>query len=198
MSKATEWIGRNLSLGGLVRNAGSGLGTLTKVAVRTAGAAATLVASDPATKKKIQDTCANAGNTVDSALTKGSSAAGAGINRGVQVASVAVGRASGGVARMLGASEENVALAQKVGTVAGAVTVGVIVGAGIADAAVALGAAVGTAGGAATTSGVAALGGGSVAAGGGGMAAGHAVMQGMSAAGGVSGAAALKKNDESV
>ncbi len=195
MSKTMEWIGKNLSLGGLVRNVGSGLGTVTKYAVNGAEAAATLIANDPATKKKIHDTCTNAGNTVDSALTKGSSAVGAGINKGVQVASVAVGRASGGVAKILGASEENVALAQKLGTVAGAVTVGVIVGAGVADAAVALGAAVGTAGGAATTSGVAALGGGSVAAGGGGMAAGHAVMQGMAAAGGVSGAAALKKDE---
>ena len=194
MSKTEEWIGRHLSLGGLVRNAGSGLGTITKYAVTGAGAAATLIASEPATKKKIHDSCTNAGDAVDSAITKGSLAAGAGINKGVQVASVAVGRASGGVARIFGASEENIALAEGLGTVVGAVTVGVIVGSSVANAAVVLGAAVGTAGGAATTSGLAALGGGSVAAGGGGMAAGQAVVQGMVAAGGVSGAATLKKD----
>ena len=83
---------------------------------------------------------------------------------------------------------------EKVGTLAGAVIVGVVAGAGIADAAVALGAAAGTAGAAATTSGLAALGGGSIAVGGGGMAAGHAVMQGIVAASGASGAATLQKD----
>jgi len=194
MSKTMQWIGKNLSLGGLVRHAGSGIGTVTKLTVQGAGAAASLLADDPATKQKIKSTCASAGASLDTALTKGSAVAGDGINYGVQKASVAVGHASGGVAKLMGASEENVLMAQKVGTVVGAVAVGVVAGAGVADAAVALGAAAGTAGGAATTSGLAALGGGSIAAGGGGMAAGHAVMQGIVAAGGVSGAATLKKD----
>lgn len=194
MSKTMQWVSEHLSLGGLVRHAGSGIGTVTKLTVQGAGAAASLMADDPATKQKIKNACASAGKSMDVALTKGSAVAGEGINYGVQKASVAVGHASGGVAKLMRASDENVLVAQKVGTVVGAVVVGVVAGAGVADAAVALGAVAGTAGGAATTSGIAALGGGSIAAGGGGMAAGHAVMQGIVAAGGASGAASLSKD----
>lgn len=194
MSNSMQWIGKNLSLGGLIRHAGSGIGTVTNLALQGAGAVAKRFTGDPATKQKIKSACATVGNSIDSALTKGGAVAGDGINCGIQVFSRATGHASGAAAKLMGASEENVALAQKVGTVVGAVAVGVVAGAGVADAAVALGAAAGTAGGAATTSGLAALGGGSIAAGGGGMAAGHAIMQGIVAAGGVSGAATLRED----
>ena len=177
MSKAMKWIGKNLSLGGLVRHAGNGLGTVTNVAVQGVGAVASLASDDPKTKQRIKDTCSYVGKKLDSNITEGSAFAGKGI------------------AKLLGASEENVKLAQKVGTVVGAVSIGVVAGGGVADAAIAIGAASGTAGAAATTSGLAALGGGSIAAGGGGMAAGQAVANGIVAAGGVSGAAALKEKN---
>ena len=193
MSKAMKWIGKNLSLGGLVRHAGNGLGTVTNVAVQGVGAVASLASDDPKTKQRIKDTCSYVGKQLDSSLTEGSAFAGKGIDYGVQKASVGIGHVSGGTAKLLGASEENVKLAQKVGTVVGAVSIGVVAGGGVADAAIAIGAASGTAGAAATTSGLAALGGGSIAAGGGGMAAGQAVVNGIVAAGGVSGAAALKE-----
>lgn len=195
MSKTMQWIGRNLSLGGIVRNAGSGLGKVSKYTAQGAGAAASLLTDNPETKRRIKNACASAGGSMDAVITKSSSAAGQGINYGVQKLSEGVGHASGATAKLMGASEDNVLLAKKVGTVAGAVVVGVVAGVGVADAAVALGAAAGTAGGAATTSGLAALGGGSIAAGGGGMAAGQAVAQSIVAAGGVSGAASLKKDD---
>lgn len=196
MSKPMQWIGKNISLGGLVRHAGSGVGTVAKLTAQGAGAAASLLSNDPTTKRKIRSACASAGASTDGVLTNGSAVAGDGINYGVQKASVVVGYASGGVAKLMGASQENVLLAQKVGTILGAVAVGVVAGAGVANAAIALGGAAGTAGAAATTSGLAALGGGSIAAGGGGMAAGHAVMQGIVVAGGVSGAATLKTDAE--
>ncbi|WP_075383815.1 hypothetical protein [Acinetobacter pittii] len=195
MSKAMKWIGRNLSLGGLVRHAGNGLGTVTNVTVQGVGMVASALSDDPKTKKSIKDACSNVGKTLDSSITKGSAVAGQGIDYGVQKASVGIGYASGGAAKLLGASEENVILAKKVGTVVGAVSIGVIAGGGVADAAIAIGAASGTAGAAATTSGLAALGGGSIAAGGGGMAVGQAVVNAIVATGGVSGAATVKENN---
>ena len=195
MSKAMQWIGKNLSLGGIVRHTGSGLGTVTKWTAEGTGGVVNLFVDDPKTKQKIQNACASVGKSADSICTTGSAAIGEGIDFGVQKASIGVGYASGGAAKLMGASEENVKLAQKVGTIVGAVTVGVIAGGGIGDAAIAIGAASGTAGAAATTSGLAALGGGSIALGGGGMAAGQAVVNGIVAAGGISGAATLKKDN---
>lgn len=195
MSKAMNWIGKNLSLGGLVRHAGNGLGTVTNVTAQSAGFVASLFADDPNTKQSIKNACSTIGKTLDSGITKGSAVAGQGIDYGVQKTSAGIGYASGEAAKLMGASEENVLVAKKVGTVLGAVTVGVVAGGGIADAAIAIGAASGTAGAAATTSGLAALGGGAISAGGGGMAAGQAVVNGIVAAGGVSGAATLKENN---
>jgi hypothetical protein len=194
MSKTLQWIGKNLSLGGLVRHTGSGLGTLTNMTAKGVGAVASHIATDPGTKQRIKITCLNVGKSVDSALTTGGAAAGDGINYGVRKVSEAAGHASGGIAKQMGASDENVLLAQKLGTVGGAVMVGMVVGAGVADVAVALGAAAGTAGAAATTSGFASLGGGAIAAGGGGMALGHTIAEGIAAAGGLSGAATLEKD----
>ncbi len=96
---------------------------------------------------------------------------------------------------MMGASDAGVAQAQRIGTVVGAVGVGLVAGLGVADAAVALAAVSGTAGAAATTSGLAALGGGSIAAGGGGMAAGLSIAHGIVVGGVVSGAATLNKDE---
>ena len=190
-----KWIGENLSFGGLIRNAGSGLGTLTKVTVEGTGMVASLFIDDPEEKQKIQNTCTTIGESIDSDIKECSAIVGKGVDYGVQKTSAGVGYVSGEAVRLMGADEETVVLAQKIGTLASAVTVGVVVGGGIADAAIAAGAAAGATGAAATTSGLAALGGGSIAAGGGGMAAGQAVVNGIVAAGGVSGAATLKDND---
>lgn len=179
-----KWIGQNLGIGGLVRNAGNGLGTVTKVAVHGAGGAASMLSHDPATKKRIKDASLNVGNALDSAFTKGGAVTGNGIDYGVQKVGVVTGHAAGSAAKLLGASEQNVVLVQKIGTVAGAFGVGVIAGAGIAGFAAGLGAAAGTAGAAATTSGLASLGAGS-------MAAGQFATEVITALGGASGVATL-------
>ncbi len=70
MSKAMEWIGKNLSLGGLVRHAGNGLGTVTNITAQSVGVVASLCTDDPKTKKNIKDTCSNIGKTLDSGITK--------------------------------------------------------------------------------------------------------------------------------
>ena len=191
MKKAMQWIGRNLSMGGLVRNISCMFGNVAKHSLNGVGTAASLLTDKPDSKQRIKDVCSMTGNSLDSALKKGGTVAGDGINKGVQLVSSACGATVGGIARKAGASDENVDLAKKVGTIAGAVGVGVVAGAGIVDMAVALGAAAGTAGAAATTSGLATLGGGSIAVGGGGIAVGQAVTQGIVAAGGVSGAASI-------
>ncbi len=113
MSKAMEWIGKNLSLGGLVRHAGNGLGTVTNITAQSVGVVASLCTDDPKTKKNIKDTCSNIGKTLDSGITKGTAVAGQGIDYGVQKVSVGIGYASGSAAKLMGASEENVILAKK-------------------------------------------------------------------------------------
>lgn len=127
-----EWIGKNLSLGGLVRHAGNGLGTVTNITAQSVGVVASLCTDDPKTKKNIKDTCSNIGKTLDSGITKGTAVAGQGIDYGVQKVSVGIGYASGSAAKLMGASEENVILAKKVGTVVGAVGIGVVAGGGMA------------------------------------------------------------------
>lgn len=196
MSNAIQWLGRNFSLGGLLRNAGSGIGTVTKYTIKGAGSAAALLTDDRDQKERIRSAFDTAGEVADSTLTRGTEAAGAAINFAVQKASAGVGYATGGAARIIGMSEDNVEFAEKLGTVVGAVAVGAIAGGGIGDAAVALGAIAGTAGAAATTSGFAALGGGAVAAGGGGMAAGISVVQGIAAIGGASGLTTLATRND--
>ena len=195
MAKVMQWVGKNLSLGGLIRHSASAVGTVTNYAVQGVGYAASHLIDDLEKRKSIQDSCQGAGKAIDSGLTKGGAALGSGVNKTVQVASQAVGHASGGVAKMMGASDDGIAQAQKIGTVVGAVGVGLVAGLGVADAAVALAAVSGTAGAAATTSGLAALGGGSIAAGGGGMAAGLTVAHGIVAGGAVSGVATLNKDE---
>lgn len=194
MGKTLEWIGQNLSLGGLVRHAGSALGKTSKFTVRAVGAGVGVTVKQPATRRRVELACEQAGTSIDNACTKTGAAIGNGINVGVQNISGAAGNISGHIAEAAGASDENVRLARKVGTVVGAVAVGAAVGAGIADAVIAVAATAGTAGAAATTSGLAALGGGSLAAGGGGMAAGQAVVQSIVAAGAASGAATISEN----
>jgi hypothetical protein len=194
MGKALEWIGKNLSLGGLVRNAGSALGKTSKFTARVAGVTAAVTVKHPATKQKVKLGCMHAGTSLDKACTTTGAVIGNGIDLGVRKIGSAAGNISGHIAEAAGASEENVQLARKVGTVIGVVAVGAAVGTGVADAAVAIAATAGTAGAAATTSGLAALGGGSLAAGGGGMAAGQAIVQGIVAAGAASGAATISEN----
>lgn len=192
MSTTLQWIANNLSLGGLLRNSASVIGSATNYTVQGVGFAASHFIEDPTTKSKIRETCCAAGKIIDEGLTKGGEIAGTGVNKIVQFTGEVVGEASGGIAKLAGASEENIILAKKIGTVAGAAGVGILASAGIGSVAVSLSAASGTAGAAATTSGLAALGGGSIAAGGGGMAAGQAIVNGLIAGGAASGAATLK------
>lgn len=187
-----QWIAKNLSLGGLVSNAGSGIGSVTKAAAKGVGATAGLLIQNQEKKQSFKDACDSAGQSMDGAVTDFGAAVGGGINYGMQKVGEVSGSVSGSVAKRMGASDENVIIAQKIGAIVGTAAVGMAAGTGIADAAVAASAATGTAGAAATASGLAAIGGGSIAAGGGGMAAGQAVVSGIVTAGTVSGAASAK------
>jgi len=177
MPNTIQWIGRNLSLGGIIRNVGSLIGTIINFLFKIVGTVFSQLPKDLTAKDKIKKDFDLVGQSLDVALTKGSEVIGNGINKTVQVVSTKVGQVMGGLAKVSGASEDNIVFAKKLGTVAGAVVVGAAVGAGIADIAVALSAATGTAGAAATTSGLAGLGGGSIVAGGAGMAGGQVVTE---------------------
>lgn len=189
MFKTMQWVSKNLSLGGLVRNSASAVGTVTNLTVLGVGYAASQLTKDLAKREAIQASSRSMGTAIDTGLTKGGAAVGNGVNVVVQVASRAVGHASGNVAKGMGASESGVAQAQRIGNVVGAVAVGLVAGLGVADAAVALAAISGTVGAAATSSGLATLGGGALAAGGGGMAAGLTIAHGIAIGGAASGAA---------
>lgn len=191
MPKAIPWIGRHLSFGGLIRDLGCSFGLMIQLLMQGSGAVVTLFVRNPQTKQTLTANCTVIGQSINTTLTNGSAMVGCGINYGFQQCSSAIGFVSGSVAKIVGASEENTVLARKLGTAFGAVIFGVIAGAGIADATVAIAAMSGTVGGAATTSGLAALGGGSIASGGGGMVAGQVVTQSIVAVGGVLGAATL-------
>lgn len=184
MSKTSEWVGRNLSLGGLVRHTGKAVGVAARVTINGAGAAAGYCVKEPETRAKIRNACAATGDTVDNAFSKGAAAVGNGVNTGIQAASRGAGKGGAFIAERCGASPENVALTENVCRVAGALVVGAVAGMGVADGLVALGAVAGTAGAAAATSGLAAVGGGS-------MAVGQVVVQGIAAAGAATGAASL-------
>lgn len=191
MHKALSWIGRHLSFGGLIRDLGSGFGLMIQLLMDGFGFIITLFVHNPQTKQVVVANYRAIGQSINTTLANGSTMVGCGINHGFQVCSSAVGFVTAGIAKISGASEENTILARKLGTALGAITLGIVAGAGIADAAVAIAATAGTAGGAATTSGLAALGGGSIATGGGGMAVGQVVTQSIVAVGGAFGVATL-------
>ncbi len=72
MSKAMSWISRNLSIGGLVRNAGKGAGKATKYAAQGTGIAASLLVDDPSEKEEVKRRFTSAGDLADTAISKGS------------------------------------------------------------------------------------------------------------------------------
>lgn len=189
MSNTTDWISKNLSLGGIVSNIGSGIGSASSLVANGIGSAAGIFTTDEKTKKYLQESCDGAGSAIDNGLKRGSATVGDFINFAVNTFGDAVGNVSANAAETFGASNENVEMTRNVGKVVGAAAVGLVAGAGIANVATAVGAAAGTSGAAATSSGLAALGGGSIAAGGGGMAVGQAVTQGIIAASTASGLA---------
>lgn len=175
MSGTLKWVGKNLSLGGLVRHAGSAAGLVVYGACAGTGWIASTATSDPERRRKIRDAASSIGDKVGGTIAVAGDLAGSGINKGVQFVSNASGAVAGCGARVAGASEDAVRKTETIGRFVGAVAVGAAVGTGVVDGVIAASSAAGTAGAAATTSGLAALGGGSVAAGGGGIAAGQAV-----------------------
>lgn len=191
MHKALSWIGRHLSFGGLIRDLGSGFGLMIQLFMQGFGFVITLFVCNPQEKQTVIANYTTIGKSINTILTNGSAMVGGAINYGFQACSSTVGFVTAGIAKINGISEENTILARKLGTALGAITLGIVAGAGIADAAVAVAATAGTVGGAATTSGLAALGGGSIATGGGGMAVGQVVTQSIVAVGGAFGVATL-------
>jgi hypothetical protein len=195
MSETMQWIGKNLSFGGLLRNTVSGVGTATNYTVQGVGYAASQFISDKSKKESFQESSQGLGKKIDSGLTKGGEVVGGIVNKAVNGTSLTIGNLSGSVAKVAGASEARIAQVQKVGTIAGAIGIGLVVGCGVASAALTLAAASGAVGATATTSGLAALGGGSLVSGGGGMTAGLAVTHSIAAGGVVSSVATLNESE---
>jgi hypothetical protein len=157
--------------------------------IQGVGAGAKLLTNDVAAADRIQSSFESAADQVNTAFKSTGEKLGYLANRTVQLAGIATGEGAAAVAKAVGAAPENVERAKKVGTVAGAATVGFVAGATVADLAVVLAAAPGATGAATMTSGLAGLGGGSLAAGGGGMAVGHVVTEAVAAVGAMSGVA---------
>ncbi|QUY43114.1 hypothetical protein [Acaryochloris marina] len=176
---AKQWVSRNLSLGGLIRNTGNAAGTVANIGLHGLGvvAEATAKAAGNPHHQTIGKSLKVTGAVVNIALTKTGEGAGFVANKATEYAGAAGGSAAAFGAQVVGAQPDTVATAKKVGTVVGAATVGAVAGVGLAEAAVAMAAVSGTTGAAATSSGLAAIGGGSLASGGGGMAAGQAITQ---------------------
>ena len=196
MSETLKWIGNNLGLGGLLRHATSATGTVLDRTLKGVGEIAEFVSGESDVGRQINSGCNAIGKTLDTAITETGKGLGHVADKTIEYSSIVDREFAGGIAKLAGASEENVLVAEMVGAVVVAVGVGTLAGAVIANAAVSVAAASGTAGAAATTSGLAALGGGSVAASGGGMATGLAVVQAITVAGATSGAATLTKQEE--
>jgi hypothetical protein len=187
---AEKWIAENLSLGGILKHSGSAAGKLTKLGLQGLGTVAEVAteATGSRNAKTIGNTIRATGEIADIALIKTGEVAGFVANTATDYAGKAGGELAALGAKAVGADRDTIVTVKKVGTVVGSAAVGAVAGMGVAQTAVALAAASGTAGAAATSSGLAALGGGSLAAGGGGMAAGQAVTQGIVAISSASGA----------
>jgi hypothetical protein len=188
---ALEWAGENLSLGGILKNAGGAAGSIVRIGAEGAGYAASLITENHSAREGI----VNAGRLGDEAITTTSKVIGDGVNWVVVGAGDMVGMGVGYVAKASGASEKNIAIAETIGKLAGSLIVATAAGGVLAHAAVIAAAAPGLAGAAAATNGLAALGGGAITAGGGGMAAGAAITNVIVAAAGASGLASRLDND---
>ncbi|PZD73918.1 hypothetical protein C1752_01769 [Acaryochloris thomasi RCC1774] len=191
---AGKWIAKNLSLGGIIRHTGSAAGTAAKLGLHGLGAIAE--SSGNRNVEAIGSVLRTTGEVAKIALTETGKGAGFVADRATEYAGKAGGELTALGATAIGADQATIATAKKVGTVVGSAAVGAVAEIGVAEAAVALSAASGTAGAAATSSGLAALGGGSLATGGGGMAAGQAVTQGIVGAGSVAGAVGTLNSKE--
>ena len=194
MSEVLNWIGKNLSMGGIVGNAIKLVGKATKYIISGIGHAISMFYDAENEKNKIKNDFNYAGDITDRGFSITGSMLGFTINKGIELTGKGAGGVAGTVARVSGASEETIVKTEQIANIVATVAVGAVAGMGIAGAAVAASAAAGTAGAAATTSGLAALGGGSIAAGGGGMAAGQAIVNGIVAASSAS-AVATKCNE---
>ena len=138
MPKTIPWIGRHLSFGGLLRDLGCSFGLMIQLLMQGSGAVVTLFVRNPQTKQTVTTKFTVIGQSINTTLTNSSAMVGCSINYGFQKCSSAIGFVSGGVAKIVGASEENTLLARKLGTVFGAVIFGVIAGVGVANATVAI------------------------------------------------------------
>jgi hypothetical protein len=193
-----KWIADNLSLGGILKHSGSAAGKVTKLGLQGLGTVAEVAAEAAGSRnaKTIGNTIRATGEIADIALTKTGEVAGFVANKTTEYAGKAGGELAALGAEAAGADQNTIRTVKQVGTVVGSAAVGAVAGMGLAQTAVALAAASGTAGAAATSSGLAALGGGSLAAGGGGMAAGQAVTQGIVALSSASGAVGGSKKED--
>jgi hypothetical protein len=185
-----QWVGKNLSLGGLVTNGSWLTGLAVEGTCKGIGAAAELIGGDASdTAKQIKSFCYEAGETLGAGLTKGGEFVGDLTNKGVELVGKGTGAVAGMAAEALGCEKETVKTVTMVANVAGRAAVGLAAGVVVADLAVAASAISGTAGAAATTSGLAAVGGGS-------MAAGQVVTQTVAAAGALSGAVSQSEPEQ--
>ncbi len=184
------WISENLSLGGLIKNSVSIAGKAANLGLQGLGTVAEVAAAAAGSRdaKTVGNTIKMAGGIADIALTQSGQVAAFVANKATEYAGYAGGELAAFGAATMGADRETINTAKKVGNIVGGAAVGLVAGIGVAQIAVGLAAASGTAGAAATSSGLAALGGGSIAAGGGGMAVGQVVTQGMTAISTVTGA----------
>jgi hypothetical protein len=194
LEKTSHFFAKHLSIGGIISHLGCATGATLKCTASGIAIASKLI-PDEDNRLQFENRCLAAGARIESMVKEGSVKVGDGVNRSIGVVSRSSGKLSGEVARMVGASEENISIADNVGTIVSSVVIGAVVGGVIANALVAMAAVAGTAGGAATTSGLAALGGGSIAAGGGGMAVGQVVVEAIVVAGSVSGASSRLFDD---
>ena len=139
-----EWIGKNLSPGGLIRNAGSGLGFVVKHAANAAGAAAEHIV-DEKQAQEFKEKSSSLGELADKNLSKYSAIAGEGVNFGIRKVGDGTGYVAGRVAKAAGANDQAVENIEKFGQVAGVAAVGFVTGSVLADAAVLAAAAEGAA-----------------------------------------------------
>ena len=196
-NKTLRWIGRNLGLGGILRHSGTATGFVVKHTLRGVGAVAEGVASDSEFARGVNKACKWTGDTLDTGFKATGKGLGFVADKTIEYTGKATGSVAATAAEAMDASKETVAIAERVGTIAGAAAIGLAAGGALADAAVTVASASGTSGAAATASGLANLGGGAVATGGGGMATGTAVTQGFVAGATGSGVATIVSEDSS-
>jgi hypothetical protein len=191
-----KWVAENLTLGGIVRNVGSALGSTAKVALSGVGVGVQVVGRNSENASAFRRGCESTGESIDAALTVAGEGVGFVVNKTLELSGRAVGGVAAAAASGAGLSVDKVNQVRTVGTVIGTAGVGLLTGMGVTHS-IAVVAAHGLHGAAATTAGLAHLGGGSVASGGGGMALGQVVSSGAAAGGAVSGMAVAADSVES-